>query len=288
MDKACWIVCNAFLQKAGKEKSQALLRFLPSSTQEVLKALPQTQEDPSLGFEEISSILDKVHPSWLTPFFRNLSESDARLFLSCLSDPVAKKLQKSLLFSGTLVMLSPQAKSYLQKTLFDHLLSETEGVLPAECLPKSDLSILMTLSSDQLRLLIEFLGLHDLSVEIRQIIDTTKLNKINTVLSKEKQSYLKMLLQSKEPVVFKRMELSKWDGKPETLLKVLYLRGLNRLAKALHDEHSSLLWYVSHKLPWEEAAQFSSLCKGLEHPKAASILSKQILDLVSVITTSKP
>jgi hypothetical protein len=157
-----------------------------------------------------------------------------------------------------------------------------------QALPKSTLNALLALSSKQLRLLVEFLGLHDLSVEIKQIIDNTKLKKIHTVLSKEKQFFLKGLTHKKEQVVFKRMELSRWNGEMDRLLALLFQRGMNRLAKALYPEHPDLIWHIAHRMDIQEAQLLFSLHKSLEHPNAYAFLSKQVLEVYTFLETLNP
>lgn len=283
MNKTAWIVCNAFLSKAGPDKKDALVRFLPQSQQELLTTLATPEKDPLKASFDSSKLLQMVHPSWFTSFLRSLPEAEVRLFLGSFPENTAKKLQKALLFSRPILPLTPLAKKYLQSLLVQQLQSGHPDLLLIELLPHSALNTLLDVSHEAMQLLVEYLGLHDLAVEIRQIIDTMKLKKIHSVLSPDQEAYLKGLLQKKEAVLFKRMELTKWDGKSESLEKVLYHRGLNRLAKALYPENTSLLWYISHMLPWEEANSLQSLCKPLEHAKAAALLSHQILEILPII-----
>ena len=283
MDKTAWIVCNAFLAKAGASKKNALVSYLPSRSQELLKALGSPEKDPMQVIFKPAEVLKLIHYSWFTPFLRSLGEAEISLFLGIFPETEYKKLKKALLFSKPIQPISSFAKKYLESVLIDHLMEGTTDILPLELLPHSPLNTLVDISHESLQSLIEYFGLHDLAVEIKQIIDTMKLKKIHSVLSPEKEAYLKILSQKKEAVLFKRMELSKWDGKAETLEKVLYHRGLNRLAKALYPENPSLLWYVSHKLPWEQASSLQSLVKPLEHPKAASMLSHQLLEVIPLV-----
>lgn len=283
MNKTAWIVCNAFLSKAGPDKKNALIQFLPEAQQELLKTLAAPEKDPLKASFDQEKLLQMVHPSWFASFLRTLPEAEVRLFLACFPESASKKLQKALLFSRPIPPLTSPGKRYIQSILIEHIQSGNPDLLPLELLPHSPLNTLLGISNEAIHQLVEYLGLHDLAVEIRQIIDTMKLKKIHAVLSSDKEAYLKGLLQKKEAVVFKRMELSKWDGKAESLQKVLFHRGLNRLAKALYPENASLIWYVNHMLPWEEASSLQSLCKPLEHTKAAGLLSHQILEILPII-----
>ena len=217
MNKLAWIVCNSFLNKTGPKKKSSLVRFLPKSEQEIIKTVEsETLKTLSCNFDE-EKTLNLVHPSWHASFLRSLSETEVGLFLSCLPPFVSEKLKKALLYSRPLDKLSSISERYFRSILIKNLFHSNQDVLPLECLGDSPLKELLTFSNEHLHSLIEFLGLHDLSVEIKQIIDTSLLKKIQAALTVEKDSYLKSLSQKKEPVLFKRLDLYKWDGKPETL-----------------------------------------------------------------------
>jgi hypothetical protein len=131
--------------------------------------------------------------------------------------------------------------------------------------------------------LIALLSMHDLAVEIRQIIDTAKLKRIYGILTQPQTIFLKTLIYRKEPVVFKKLELNKWDGHTETLASALEQRGINRLAKALYLEDRSLLWYISHRLDTDRGSSMIKLHMPLDHPRAAILLAEQVISLIQSI-----
>lgn len=83
------------------------------------------------------------------------------------------------------------------------------------------------------------------------------------------------------------MDLEKWDGDPQTLLNLLYSRGVNRLAKALFGENESFLWHIEHRLSTEQAGLLALWRKELDHPKAKDILSGQIVEILALINKWK-
>jgi len=285
MNTLSTLVCSSFLQKHLKEDS---LSFLPPQKREALKKPPSTLQDLSLGFDLKDSILNLVHDSWISPFLRTLSKSDLLLFLSALPEKKADNLRKELLFTPSLIQVSTQAKSFLIRTMAKALISSFPHLLPIEALPSSQLNQLLELSLKDLYTLIDLLGLHDLSIEIKQIIDTTRLKQIHAILSQKQKAYLQHLTHQRERVLFKRLELHNWNGKPEPLLQLLRQRGLNRLAKALYPESPSLIWYLCHRMPSEEASLFSSLHNPLEHTKAHQFLARQVLDGLSFLQQITP
>lgn len=275
------IACNAFLHHCPPPKRSALVKYLSAVKKQALEVLSQTYRDPTQGLSSLSAQLERVHFSWFTPYLRTLSQREVKFFLSAFPGGHATELKTGLLFSEDLVSLTPPAKTYFQKLLLKYLIGEEVEWLPIECLPESPLNDLLELPLAELNTLIDFLGLHDLTVEMRHIIDTSKLKQISGALSSDEQSYVKMLMQSREPVIFPRMGLAQWQGEKEKLKLLIRGRGLNRLAKGLYGEHPSLLWHLSHKLDIDRALSLQKLYAPLENASVSKLLRSQILELRS-------
>ena len=160
-------------------------------------------------------------------------------------------------------------------------LCQHSDVIPRGLLPPSPLNALTAMSPEAITIFLHYLGLHDIAAEISQIIDTALLNKIHVSLGPELKGHLATLTKRKEPIVFKKIDFHKWDGSSAALLKVIYHRGLNRLAKALHPESTYLQWHIQRLIPFDEAAHLTQLCKPLDPPEAVSFLTAQIQDLLA-------
>lgn len=272
------IVLHSFLQKCSEEERKTLFSYLPEEEARSLETLQLSEKDLSLGFDPSESDFSHIHFSWFEPHFRKLSEAEIRLFLSSLFPHQFHGLSQRLLFSEALPPLSTFGQNFLRYTLFSSLV--TEEILPSDCLPKHPLNHLLSLNYETLMALVGLLSMHDLSIEIRHIIDTMKLKKIYALLSKAEITYLKTLAHKKEPISFKPLRLSEWSGNGDLLKNLLEQRGLNRLAKALHLCHPSLLFYMSHRFSMEQGLKLNQLCTPLDHPQAASFLTKQILEIL--------
>jgi hypothetical protein len=283
MQKTSWVVCQALLLKCSSEKRKALFNLLPPSKQKEIQEVAPSHKDPLQLQDTLEEELALVHPSWLAPFLRSLAESDVRLFLSALKQSHAHELQKSLLFTNHLLPLTPSAKFFLQKTLWNKLGASNER--PLTWLPQSPLNVLLTIDFHCLTALIFLLGLHDLAHEMRQIIETAKLKKIQAALSPKELAFLKTLMQKKESVVFKKLSLSQWSGDRETLRKTLQRRGINRLAKAAYGYDESLFWYLTHRLEIETAKQLMKLSTVLDLPRAQEALITQVEEALAYSQT---
>jgi hypothetical protein len=277
------VVLKSFLETCSPAERSSLVNYLAPIEKQILDKLPKTYGNPLRDIETPEQLLKQIHPSWLSPFLRTLSEKDIGFFLAALGTPLSSSVGKDLLYAGNIPTVSELGKEYLQKTLLGYLTAEVEDLLPLSSLPESPLNALLDLKNDLLNLSLDFLGLHDLCVEVKQIIEKTKLQKINEALTTHQLNYLKILLQSPEPVAFAKMGLASWNEDPEKLKMLIRQRGANRMAKALYGQDPSLVWYVLHKLDFERALLVKKLMSPMDNSRAVQILIAQIMEYITYI-----
>ena len=282
------IILHAYLEKCPSEERRQLAHYLEPTERQAVLSVPKTYGDPLKSQEDPAHLLNWIHASWISPFLRTMAEKEIGLFLASLSHERAATVGKDLLFSGPLPVLSPLGKTFLQSTLVRYLTAEVDDLLPRECLPESPLNDLLTLSTDTMVEFLDLLGLHDLAVEVKQIIDKQKLAKIYDILSENQHHYLKILLQSPEPVAFTPIGLFNWNGDKEKLKMLIQQRGANRLAKALYGQDVSLNWYVLHRFNVEKALLIRKLSTTLDNPRASQLLIQQVIELINYIQQGNP
>src|SRR5574342_787654 len=106
MTSSTTIILSAFLQQCPiKEREELVERLAPSERQAVLSC-PKTFGDPLKSQESPDVLLEWIHPSWITPFLRTLSEKEIALFLAALSPDKIHTVGKDLLFTGKIPLLS--------------------------------------------------------------------------------------------------------------------------------------------------------------------------------------
>ncbi len=280
MRLASLIVCKGFLNRCPPEIQQGLINLMPQKEQVDLQKLPLPSpfKQEHLQWE----LLDHVHFSWIAPYLRTLSENEVRLYLAALSQSQANGLKKVLGFGDHLPHLTSVAKSSFRALLHEQII-QNQTLIPLAFLPEHPLNFLLDLDEKAMVKIIRFLGLHDLSFEMRQIIATAVLKKIFTALSKKEGAYLNRLILHREPLVFKRLFLTKWDGTKESLLKAIEERGLHRLAHALFFGDQSLVWYVSRKLDMHRGTLLLKYDDQPTHARAEAILSDQIQKILNFL-----
>lgn len=250
MNTTALIIWQSYLQSTPADRRSFLLSCISPELKDELQSLPAFMPDKQMSFGAPEEELSGIHYSWLAPIIRSLPENEIRLFLSSLAPNQIKGLKASLLLSNTLPSPTPMGLAFLKKSLFEMIAKD--DLLPVFCLPDDPLNGLMELSDEELASLIDLLSMHDLSVEIRHIIDTTRLKEIYGLLTKAQTTFLKTLLHKREAVSFKKMGLAGWKGDREGLASILLQRGINRIAKALYGKNPSLLWHVAHRLDIEK------------------------------------
>lgn len=253
-------VLKALLSRCPLEERQALERFLPDHERLLLSELPSFDETPVNEDFFNQGTLESVHWSWLVPVLQHCSAREQRLYLSALNPQTAERLAVSLDLAQAREELTDSARSFLKEHLLKILAGPDSEQLPSEYLPTSTLNRLLLLSKKQLIQLIDFLALHDLSIEFRQIVETKILKKIYSFLSEEQKTILQQITSPPEANPFGRLWLDRWDGAAETLRTLLHRRGLIRLGSALTGQNPDLIWLICHKLDIGRGSALAKMC----------------------------
>lgn len=283
MNAASWIVYHDLLSRCAPEKRAALMHYLSNEEKVKLGELPPLAKDPFALQHFPEERLKSIHYSWMILFLEPFSENDKIAILSSLGAVQAEKLKSHFKISHSLIPLGAQPKRFLQTLLYEWLISKQQEFIPIELLPPHPLNTLLHLSKSALQHLVDFLGLHDLAFEMKKVIKSDQIKKIQNTLVKLQSDYLKNLLKSKEPVSFSRLNLDSWDGSRESLNNILHHRGFNRLAKALFGSHPSLMWHLSRRFDTGRAKILRKFFTDIGNEKAHEALINQIVELIPII-----
>jgi hypothetical protein len=283
MNTASWIAFRDLLEKGGPNKKMALLRYISDEEREKLSEVPLPSRDPFSYAISMQERVCAIHYSWLITFLEPFSEKDKIKILSALEPTQAEKLKNHFKIEDPLETLSPHTERFLLRSIYEWLVSEQKEFIPLEFLPSHPLNPILDLSKSSIQHLVDFLGLHDLSLELKKVVKTDQIKKIQKALSKVQRDYLKNLLKGKEPVSFARLNLDGWDGNEEQLKKILHHRGFNRLSKALFGCHPSLMWHITHRLDTGRTKILRKFFTDINNDQAQEALTNQIVDLIPLI-----
>lgn len=280
MNKASWISFSHLLELRGKS---TFLHYLSPSEQEKLQSFPPSKVDPFAHCYSMEERLERVHYSWLITFLEPFAENDKEMLLSSLDKNQAKRLKNHFKMKEGFLSLKKRAKSYLVKAVYEWLISDQKEFLPIEFLPDHPLNPLVNLNKKELQALVDYLGLHDLAIELKHVIKSEQIKKIQKVLSQEERDYLKKQIKVKEPITFSRLNLDGWNGDGEKLKAILHHRGFNRLAKALFGCHPSLLWHICHRLDTGRTKILRKFFTDIKNDEAHAVLINQTLGLIPLV-----
>lgn len=284
LDCPSWSV---FFQLVKVKNKSQLLRFFDPSELETVQTVPLSSKNPSVASLSLEKRLEKIHYSWLLPFFESFVEKDKVLLISSLNNPQKKSLKRHFNLKNSLFFPKQEAKHYMIDVMYNWVISIGTGFLPIEFLPDHPLTPLVDLNKKQLEMLVDYLGLYDLGTELKQIVQSEQIKKIQNVLSKDQKSYLKQSIYGKQQITFPRLNLDRWKGDEETLKRVLHHRGFNRLAKALFGAHPSLLWHIYRQFDTGRAKVLRRFLTDIKNEEVRLILIDQILHLIGHIQSMK-
>jgi hypothetical protein len=286
MNRQSHLVFKACVDRYTPQKKKRLFRFFSKEEAKTLETLSASLQNPfdwkAKTQNPLLSLIEKVHFSWFVAFFRSLSSQDLPIFLSALPFEHFREIKKEILSDSAPLLLNPLIRAYIQNILWQQIV-KTDFVL-TPYLPKSPLNALLELSFNQLKILVQLLSMHDLAIEMTQMIHAPQLQKIETFLNTHQKDYLKTLSTQKEPLVFPKMGLSFWDGTKEELQYLLFKRGLNRLSKALWKEDAGLIWAITRALDLKWYPLFNRFHSELQPAHALKILKNQVIAIISAFS----
>lgn len=277
MDQISWVSFRHLIERSGKT---SFLSFLSHSEQEKYQRVVVSKKDPFASSFSMEERLGRIHYSWLITFLVPFSEKDKEMILDSLNGKQRERLSKYFNTKEKENPLQGGVKHYLVKTMYEWLIADERTFLPFEFLPEHPLNPLIDLSKRELQRLVDSLGLHDLAVELKHVIKSDQLKKIQKVLTPEEQIFVKRYVKVKAPITFSRLNLDGWNGDEEKLRGILHHRGFNRLAKALFGCHPALLWHISHRLDTGRAKILRKFCTDIKNDEAQAALTHQILELI--------
>lgn len=280
MDDKSALMVGLLVNRFHRNAPEQFLKKFPNDVTDKISLGDLPTDDPTLCLESLSERVQLIHYSWLLPFFQDLTPALRSPFLSLLSSRqqqgIGKALKQSL--GGS---LAPSILSFLTENLVLKL--NINRLLPRSCLPQTSLTILAQFSKDQLVELIDYLGIYDLSEEVKTILDKKYLKNIYSCLPPKRLKFLKLCLHLKTRIMSSRMGLHHWEGKCEDLLALLHRRGLTRLTKALVGQHPDLIWYISHILDTGRGKIIADQANLKENPSVTAGLIQQVQNALNFI-----
>ncbi len=274
------IFLRLLINRYHSAKGQAILKFLPKEDVQSLQESSIVATDFLPLLQGALSSLSSMHASWLQPL---IEKFPAALHTSLIASLTER--QKADFKTANLPALSSPAKAFLLNQICAKM--KTADHLPVEYLEKTELTPLVQLTRGQLIEIADFLGLHDLAVEVRQIVNRNHLRNIYACLSSKQLSYLKLCLQQKEQLVSPKLGIDLTKQDCLKLKHIIHRRGLIRLGKALCGQHPDMVWHLTHLLDRGRGLLLLKEFQIHELPKITEILKQQLLNLIAFLSKDR-
>lgn len=226
---------------------EELLRFLPPPVIDEIERLPIAPKPDFSKLFSQSKWLEQVHFSWFSKELASFDSATQPLFLSLLSKKQLRNVCTTLNLSPIVPSYSTFMRPFLRHQLIQKL-QQGDEILNEDFLPPAELNILLTLSRRQLLNMVDLLAMHDLSADLRQIVDKELLGSLYAALTSEQLRFLHYCSKLPMKWIPPKLNLLSWDRTKSSLQRMLHSRGLSRLARALSDEDRSLKWHILHRL----------------------------------------
>lgn len=270
------LLCALLARSSGGDH---LLSYLPRGLADEIGRLPLPS---SLDFSRLLSQkkwVETIHYSWFYEPLKSLKPETQQLFLSLLPEKKAAEVGKMLDLPRKKTLYSPFMRPFLMDE-FRKKIQRGIEVVSEDHLPPSDFNDLLALKRKELLNMIDLLGIHDLSADLRQVVDKELLHKIYAALTPEQLRFLHYSAKQPMKWVSPKLGLPGWDGSKEKLQHMLHGRGLIRLARALFDEDESLKWHLLHRLDIGRAGIVEKIFRQKQDEALTGYFKNQVLHIL--------
>lgn len=272
---------KVLLNRAGKGPQDPIHKFLPRDSAEAVRHIQTGETELAHALIYPPAYLSKIHYTWLKEFLETLPQEEIPYYLSALDKKKRDEILKVMPIDKSLTESTGFVKDFIQKKWIQHLVPK--DFIPLPFLPRSELDPLYTLSKNDLIDLIGYLGLIDLSFEVKKMVDTKKLKAIYSVLSPKKVEIIKSYLGVKEKIQTPKFDLSDWQGDSRDLENRIHKRGLRRLHLALYKEHPSKIWLLTRTLDTGRGKLLAEPITEEINPHIIQTLSTQVLETMKKV-----
>lgn len=224
---------------------------------QIIKAIdPKIKKriDPSLViFEQTGPVLDalfhdieileKIDPSHIDHLFQSYPLKD----------------KKGLIEIGSKKISSKQSLFDFVSKKIKHELFLHYQTIPYKYMSAFENARILFLDGPRMQQLVGLLGVFDIKTFLKTSIDQKLILDIQNALTDFEKAFLKHILKDPERVGFKKMSLETWNKQRASFESMKYLRGLNRLSKALASHSPFIQSEIILRLPLKDKESFMTL-----------------------------
>ncbi|MBM3192879.1 MAG: hypothetical protein FJZ59_01435 [Chlamydiae bacterium] len=238
-------VLNSLLKRVPAEKKSYYLTFYEDLLQKAFTDNFSTGKTPKdLSLKEL---FDKIDESWYIEKISTFSKSDLLFFTSLLSHQKRAHLREKLGIEGLFYTFSEKFELYCLNLFFKELFPN-ELPLPFSFLEETPLYFLTTGNTEKIHKLAFYLGLFDISLELKTVLKGSILKQLQITLFADEIAFCKEISEFRHPFSLGPLGLANWNENSDSLRKALFERGLYRLSIGLSNSSPDFIWYILHFL----------------------------------------
>lgn len=228
---------------------QELIRFWDSQNSvEEIDRIGRVHGEPKDLLIDPERALEEIHYSWIAEAMENLPKHLHPSILASFGNTLKQQLCRQYgIEVDTLDTIPDITKKFLLEKVYLQLEGVNE-VFPLSFSPEYPLSKLLEMDKNLLLELFDLLGLHDLAIKAKHIVDKTTLNYIYASLTPIRKKIFNVFLQQQDKAQLPQIDLSNWSGEPRILKKILHRRGILRLSNALSGYSKDFMWHFTRRL----------------------------------------
>ncbi len=284
METKALIFFRVLLNRYREGSADAILKNLPQDEVKKILALDIHSKDTSPAFVDPLQLISLVHYSWLVKPFLELSTELQTYVLASLPSFQAQGICKMVSMPYEPFAISVKWRPFFLMKLLNKL--EIRSLLPLPYLPQTQLIALVGCSKQQLVELIDFLGLYDLAIELRQVVDKRILKQVYECLNRKKQVFLRAALHQIDKFTPPKLGLETNMMDCRKLETILHRRGIIRLAAALSDQHPHLRQYLYYILDTGRSSLLKKYPDKEVPPNIAAALAAQTMNTLNFLLQS--
>jgi hypothetical protein len=278
MNQLYLLSLKAFIENTSSKDGKNLYKFLQEGVSKEINRFKEPVLIP-LSYMQRDVAIESIHASWYKLQLESYPKEEIAFYLSSLPVITRDSLLELLEIKPSILKLSTFAKSFFAEKFFLDF-TQKNPFLPIEFLPKSPFNDLLLLKKNYLTTLIDLLGVQDLALDIRKVLDKRILDDISSKLQDHQKKYLLNILRIGDLPLVKSEELVFWQKSKEALSLIITQKGLYRLSIALLGQNENLIWHIARLLDITRGMQ---LIKNLQD-KSTGAINTKIKEQISLNT----
>lgn len=278
-------VLQRLLYHTHQDNFNSFLKYFDERQRMQIAALPKVEAPIALHLDSLESSLHQFHYSWYVEAFEKCPQPFYSHMLGVFSDEQRAKLQKILKVNTVHKKHSPLINKFLVQWFLKQL--GIQQLPPSFFFSHCPNFFLLKIHKKSLVTILHKLGILDIANMAKKIVDKKTIQELLRFFSNDQKKFFNEAQKMyNEPLPASIKDLDKRLEDDQSFTHFLEKRGILRLAMALANENSFLVWYLAHILDQGRGKEFLSVVRRCVPSPYTLYYNKQLLKLCEHYTGS--